>query len=456
MRKLQAYTVKEFFPPFFLAICVFTFVMLLDKLLDLLEMIVSRGVPLRTVLEIFLLLLPSMVAVIIPMAILAGVIMAIGRMTGDLEITAMKAMGISIFTPMKPLLLVSCIIGSLLIIFNNNILPDANHMAKNLMLDIGRLRPTATIIPGMFVDEIENYRILVGSKDDLTGELHHVVIHENIPGRPERTIVANTGKMEPISANRMRLLLSDGEMHEIADRGKTYRRLQFETYTLELTRDSELTRRDRESRGDREMSSNQMRSLIDSLSIRRTELVDSLSNTGGIYIRAVLDHNPVQISENLIFPDNSPDPMARYNRTRNRIATISANLKIIQDMIGSGNRNINKYRVEIEKKYSIPFACFIFVLLGVPLGLTSRRGSAGIALGISLLVIVVYYLFLVGGEQLADRGVISPFTAMWAPNAFFGILGGYLTLRSLHEGNPVPLPDIRNLLRRKKSNRGNN
>jgi lipopolysaccharide export system permease protein len=102
-------------------------------------------------------------------------------------------------------------------------------------------------------------------------------------------------------------------------------------------------------------------------------------------------------------------------------------------------RSISRYRVEIQKKYSIPFACIVFVLLGIPLGLSTRKGSAGIALGVSLLVILAYYLFLIAGEQLADRRMMPAFLSMWLPNIILGVFGAILTIRSLHEGNPLPL-----------------
>ena len=84
----------------------------------------------------------------------------------------MKASGISIMTLMRPLMLAAVILTGVMILFNNYVLPDANHLAKNLLLDIGTMKPAAKIIPGMFVDDIENYRIIVKDKDDLTGELH--------------------------------------------------------------------------------------------------------------------------------------------------------------------------------------------------------------------------------------------------------------------------------------------
>ena len=454
VKRLHLYVAREFVAPFLLSISVFTFVMLLDKLLDLLDMIVSKGVPLRTVAEVFLLLLPSMIAVVIPMGVLAGVLMAVGRLSGDLEITAMKASGVSIFTPMAPLLVTATLLAGVLVIFNNSILPDANHMAKNLLLDIGTMRPTARIVPGMFVDDVEGYRILVESKDDITGRLHNVVVHENVPGRVRRTITARSGRMEPVSANRMRLVLFDGQMHEMAAK-EGYRKLDFTTYSVLVTRSSELVRRDRENRGDREMSSAEMRALVDSMQLQGALLRDSLSVLARRPLEALVGGAPIRYGDEAVArtfpPADSLEPRARYNLARNYISRVTADLRVLRDRSESAFGNASKYRVEIHKKFSIPFACIVFVFLGVPLALSIRQGSAGVALGVSLLFIVVYYLFLIGGEQLADRQLVSPFMAMWAPNIVLGALGVYLTARSLHEGNPVPIPSPREIWRRIRS-----
>jgi lipopolysaccharide export system permease protein len=438
MKKLQLYTIREFFSPFLLSAGIFTFVMLLDKLLDLLDMIVSKGVPVRTVIEVFLLLLPSMVAVVIPMGVLAGVLMAVGRMESDLEVTAMKASGVSIFMMLKPLMLVAAILTATMVMFNNYVLPDANHMAKNLLLDIGSMHPAAKIIPGMFVEGIENYRIIVEEKDDITGELYNVVIHERIPATPGRTITAQRGRMEPLSANRFRLVLNDGQMHELAENGE-YRKLDFDTYTVEITRSEDLVRQDRSSRGDREMSAGQMRALVDSLQRQARALEDSLNRMGSAPLMALLGDSTAGSGRSTFPPPDSVDERTWFNMSRNFMAQLSGNLRLLADRKTSLLRSVSRYQVEIHKKYSIPFACIVFVLLGIPLGLSTRKGSAGIALGVSLLVILVYYLFLIAGEQLADRRMMPPFLSMWLPNIILGAFGVILTARSLHEGNPLPL-----------------
>ena len=89
-------------------------------------------------------------------------------------------------------------------------------------------------------------------------------------------------------------------------------------------------------------------------------------------------------------------------------------------------RRIGSYRVEIQKKFSIPFACVVFVLVGGPLGIRTRKGGfANMAIAVAFFI--VYYLFLIAGEQLADRRFVSPMLAMWFPNLLFGLVGTYLT-----------------------------
>ena len=99
-------------------------------------------------------------------------------------------------------------------------------------------------------------------------------------------------------------------------------------------------------------------------------------------------------------------------------------------------RRANEFQVEIQKKFSIPFACIVFVLVGAPLGILARRG--GLAAGFfSAVFFVFYYLCLTGGEQLADRRIMPPWLAMWLPNLVIGGLGAWLTVRAVTGGLPA-------------------
>ncbi len=439
MKKLHRYLIAEFLSPFFISIGVFTFVMLLDKLLDLLDMIVTKGVPMVIVGEIFLLLLPSMVAVVVPMAVLSGILIAIGRLSGDMEITAMKACGIGIMRILLPLSGVALVLGGLLVVFNDSILPNANHMAKNLLLDVGTMRPTARIVSGMFVEDVDNYRILVEGKDDLTGRLSGVVIHHSAPGTPLRTISAMSGTMRPVGSNHLRLTLENGQMHELDAQGR-YRFSDFSTYTLDIARSEDLVRRDRDSRGDREMSTVQMQARIDSLDRQGAMLAESLQTSAEAFME-------ILVAGGLPYPlDPGADSLARIRAAENWLMETGTEAALTTDRIRYMTLESNRFAVEVQKKYSIPFACLVFVLLGVPLGLSSQKVNTGMSLAISLLFILVYYFFLISGENLADKGRVSPWIAMWAPNIVMGALGVYLIFRSLREGHPIRLPDPKALI----------
>ena len=98
-------------------------------------------------------------------------------------------------------------------------------------------------------------------------------------------------------------------------------------------------------------------------------------------------------------------------------------------LIDSHKKSINKYKVEFHKKFSIPFACIIFILIGAPLGIIARKGGFPISMALSIGFFVIYWSFLICGEEFADRGLIQPALSMWLPNITLGILGVFLCYR---------------------------
>jgi lipopolysaccharide export LptBFGC system permease protein LptF len=126
------------------------------------------------------------------------------------------------------------------------------------------------------------------------------------------------------------------------------------------------------------------------------------------------------------WPSATPDPLLQAQTLSAGVTTSLFQLDVVR-------RQIDQYRVEIHKKYSIPVACLVFVLVGVPLGIMSRRGGFGTAATLSLGFFIIYWACLIGGEKLADRDIVSPFVGMWAANIVIGAVGVYLTVRSAKE-----------------------
>ncbi len=107
------------------------------------------------------------------------------------------------------------------------------------------------------------------------------------------------------------------------------------------------------------------------------------------------------------------------------------------NLLNSYQKSINKYGVEIHKKFSLPVACILFVLLGAPLGVLARKGGFVVGMSLSFGFFLIYYLLLIGGEEMADRNIVSPIVSMWAANVVLFFIAFYLTVRTVRERTPL-------------------
>jgi lipopolysaccharide export system permease protein len=113
-------------------------------------------------------------------------------------------------------------------------------------------------------------------------------------------------------------------------------------------------------------------------------------------------------------------PDDQFSRAR------TAEAKLRLDM---ATRSRNRYDIEIHKKFSLAAACLIFVLIGAPIAVRFPRGGVGLVIGVSLLVFALYYVGLIGGEALANEGIVPPFWAMWGTNVILTVVGIVLLVR---------------------------
>jgi lipopolysaccharide export system permease protein len=175
------------------------------------------------------------------------------------------------------------------------------------------------------------------------------------------------------------------------------------------------------TRGDRELGAPAMIVIVDSL---KRALASLTEETRAIMARETatqlgnLPDEPAARSTS----DSTANALARARFTAVQLSTFAFRIEAL-------NRQIDQYLVEIHKKYSIPTACIVFVLVGVPLGIMARRGGFGTAATLSLGFFVLYWACLIGGEKLADRDILSPFLGMWGANMLIAIVGAYLTFR---------------------------
>lgn len=433
MKILYRYILREHVGPFFFGLSVITFILIMDFVLEVLNLIIGKGLSFWVILQVFILNLAWILALSIPMAVLVSTLMAFGRLSQDNEMTAMKGSGVSLYKLVAPPLFASIGVALFLIWFNNNVLPEANHRARILMSDIHHKRPTLNLKPNVFSEEILGYHILVKKVDPRSSKIEGVTIYDRKDRLFPRTIIAQKGDVEfTPDGNTLILKLYQGEIHEVDEQNPNrYRRITFDTQTLYIKDvGAQLLRTSSEYRTDREMSSKMM--------LDKTKKIDA-----GILAseKMINDLAIKSLSGILIQPD--VDTLERKAKKQSKILSLDAyaeeNRNIFKQIttykqnIDTQRRKINSLWVEIHKKYSIPFACLVFVLVGAPLGIMAKRGGLAVGSGLSLGFFILYWAFLIGGEELADRGYISAFFAMWSANILIGALGIYIIIRSAKE-----------------------
>lgn len=409
------------------------------------DRLVGKGLDNWVITKLIVYNLSWMVVLVVPMASLVATLMAFGNLSQNNEVTIMKSSGVSLYKMMIPPLFASLIVAVLLFQFNNDILPDANHQAKILMSDISRTKPTLSLDPGFFSHEVDNYAILVRSIDQNSNWLYQITIYDYSNGAKVNVVTADSGKIF-FSKDQTKLIMDlfNGEIHESDLQNTTlYRKLEFEKHMITMNGDQfSFQQSGPTSRGERELSVEDMQYITDSLKV-------ILASNRNSYLND---------SKKLFFMDSSAsgNNLADSKLGTNKELVILRSIEKVKTgkniLLSSFNRmewtkrEIEKYEVEIYKKFSLPAACIIFVLIGAPLGVMVRKGGFGVAAGISLFFFLVYWAFLIGGEKLSERGFFSPFIGMWAANFILGAAGIILTIKTNKEAKTLTFAFLKKII----------
>jgi lipopolysaccharide export system permease protein len=408
------------------------FIFLLQFMMRFADRLIGKGLDTWIIFKLIAFNLAWMLVLVVPMATLVATLMAFGNMSQNNEVTILKASGISLYKMIIAPLIGGVVVGYLLLLFNNDVLPDANHQAKVLMQDISRQKPTLTLEPGVFSQEVSNYAILVREIDKKTNELTNVTIYDYTNPNKINVVTAHKGRIF-FSKDQTKLImdLQNGEIHE-SGVGQTnlYRKIVFEKHRIAMDADQFSFQQSAPGgqRGDRELSTSAMVIIEDSLIKDRTVFEKSLAIESNKYF--FMDSN---YSKSTPFVENINSKNLIISRALDKIKTAKNVVLSNYNKIEGVQKQIDRYRVEINKKYALPAACIIFILLGAPLGVMVRKGGFGMAASISLFFFVIYWAFLIGGEKLADRDMLSPFWGMWSANVLLGIIGILLLIKAAKE-----------------------
>lgn len=441
---LDKYILKNHLIPFIYASLSLMGIFLLQFLMKFADRLVGKGLGFWVITKLIVYNLAWMVVLVIPMATLVATLMAYGNMSQNDEITIIKSSGVSLYRMITAPLLASVVLAYLLFLFNDNVLPDANHKAKVLMQDISRQKSTLSLTPGMFSQEITNYSILARGVNPKTNMLSNLTIYNYTNPIKIDIVTAREGKFF-FSKDQKKLImdLKNGEIHQsdITDKN-LYRRLHFKKHRIIMNADQFSFQQSGPGvpRGDRELSTTAMANIIDSLELIKQSSLTALNKQVEKYF-----YINSSLNKNISYKKNN----AVYSKAIINVTTAKNVILSNYNRINFLQNKINEYWVEIYKKYALPFACIVFVIIGAPIGVKVKKGGFGVSASISLFFFLIYWAFLIWGEKLGNRNILSPFLGMWTANILLSFIGGILIIKSVKETKIIQLTKLRKFIPKK-------
>lgn len=460
MRIASRYILKEHLGPLSFSLGALTSLLLLNYIARKFADLVGKGLPWQVIGEFFMLSVPFTVAMTLPMAVLVSTLYAFSRLAAENEITAFKASGVAMWRLLVPVLWGATALAALMMIFNDQVLPAANHRLAVLQNDITRARPTFALREQV-INQVgdRQYFLRAGHVDQATNRMREVTIYD-LTGATPATIRADSGTLALAPNHKdLNLTLYDGVIEQVGagkpdDLTRTFYKVQLarvrdvakgpeisdpKAQTYKSDREMTVCELDASFQGERFRTIAARRELAGALadSLRQPHpkgpvIRDSARSIGRLYCKAT--HRLATAVAHLTLPKVASAQglksavivadTSNYTRMMNASVVAAARLRVAESQA-----SMNGYDVEIHKKFALAAACISFVLLGAPLALRFPRGGVGMVLGVSLGVFATYYAFLIAGQELAQRGTVPPWLAMWGANILFTAVGLIMAMR---------------------------
>ncbi|MGH9364093.1 MAG: LptF/LptG family permease [Thermoanaerobaculia bacterium] len=359
MRLISRSVLREVWPPFLLGFCAYTFLLLIRQIFFLTDFLVRRAASAPEVLWLIVLSVPWIVVLTLPMAYLLGLLIGIGRLSADSELTAMRSCGVGPRAIALPVFAAAAGLSALVFGIYNRVLPRANDALAHAMARLAATSAVNLVQPRVF-REIRPGVTLFFDRVGADNRSFEGVFLSFSDDEVSRIVVARAGRLT-LEGENLWLDLDRSVAHEIdpSDPGR-YR--------------------------------------IDSNDTQRILFAGNIWNSP----RAQVSYEKGLRAQSLpeLYATQAREAAAAGNPGHYRLAW-----------------------VEIHKKFAIPLACLAFACVGIPLAQTARRGGRGGGFAISLAILVGYYVLLSSGETWAESGKTSAALAMWLPNVLLLLIG---------------------------------
>lgn len=363
---LSRYIFRELLTPTLLGFGFYTFIILMRDLFDFAEIIIKRSLPLSTVLELLALSLPNITVLTVPMALLVGILVAVGRLSADSEIIAMQASGQSPLAIYRPIFVFSVAVFLLNFALMTWVLPVGNAALQERRVELFTSAIEKQVQPRVFFNDNGRRVIYVNDIDGATGRWQGIFLAESSGGQ-QRIVIADSGE-----------LLS--------------------------------------TEGTRQVWLNLERAQTHVVSTGRSDRYDLNRNA----------------SQRILLIDPASIPLEPKSRAKSlKELDLRGLWAKLQESRTRGDALDERFiKVELHLRFAIPFACIAFGIIGLPLGVTNRRGGKSSGFSLSIGIILLYYILLSTGEDFARSGKVPPVVGMWLANAILIGSGLWLMRKS--------------------------
>lgn len=481
IKRLYLYMLQRFLPLLLMTFFICLFIVLMQFLWRSIDDLVGKGLEMKVIAELFFYAALTMVPTALPLAVLLASLMVFGNLGEKFELTAMKASGISLFRIMRPLIVLMLLIATSAFFFQNNVLPVAQTKMWTLLFSVRQKSPEVEIPEKSFYDQIPNMNLYVDGKNAQTGMLYGMIIYDMSRGLDNnRVILADSGQFNfTQDKTRLFLHLYSGEMFEnmrdnsmgnTSQRYLPFRREHFTEKEIYFPFDANFNRIDEEGMRSQYIGQNisQLRHSIDSIGHQ----VDSIGN---IYANELLNatyfglrptvnrmengtmvrvpraeiqlDKPMDVDSIFRAPD-AGSVRAYISQALAKAKRQKQEYQFRGMMLAEQAKLMRRHDIEMQRKFTLSFACIIFFFIGAPLGAIIKKGGIGTPLIISVLLFIVYFIIDNTGYKLARDGKCEVWQGIWLSSAILLPLGIFFTYKAVGDSAVFNIDAYRNFFMR--------
>ncbi len=467
IKKIDGYVIKTFFGPFIFIFSVLFFIFVVNIIWIRLAQFTGKGLNYWEILRLLSYLSAIVVQLVLPLTILLSAIMTFGDFGERYELAAMKAAGISLTRIMLPLFSVTFIFSLFLFFFSNNVIPDFQRKAKNMLYNIAATKPALNFTPGQFIQQIPGYSVKF---DKITGEnqenLNGVFIHKMANAyENQQSIIAEKGKFVPAdNRNYLKLVLFNGYIFEENIGNVEYNErlkqpdqaIKFDTLVSHFNI-SEIINKALESENITEDYSFQnfwqLNTTIEKAKVENNNVLTNINNelisqTNG-YITFV-DKSKAKLKP---IPLPKTDTLQEKKRQQlfysafNKVESLKDQNKNKAGQIQDLHKYFSRVVIYQQRIFAYSVTCLIFFLIGASLGSIIRKGGLGLPVVIAIFVFIIFYVINLSVENLAWSGKMDPYLAAWLPNMVLFPFGVWLTFKALTDSQVFDIEKYRALVK---------